>query len=409
MLIKCPECEKEVSDKAFSCPNCGYPILKYNEETVKPPEQEKKPKRKSRRKKLPNGFGRITELKDKNLRKPFRAMVTDGKDAHGRPIGRLLKPEAYFETYNDAYKALMSYHDNPYNFAEDITMEQLHEKWAAWYYEKVSEGRKTALESAWKYCEPIFGLKVQTIRRRDIKNVLENGYMTKKGVVKHPTAYTKINMKTVVTSMLDYAVEYDILQTNPAKSIKKDADYIPSFNRPHITFTDEEMDSILKETNKNLYADMVYVQCYMGWRPSELLDIKVNALNMLDWTIIGGSKTKAGIDRIVPIHEKIRPIIQRYYNSAITVGCEYLFPLNGRHMSYGKYRAGFDDIVKRNKMDPDHRPHDCRKQFITMAKKSGVDEYVIKRIVGHQINDVTEAVYTVRGVEWLHSEISKIP
>ena len=25
-LIKCPECGKEVSDKASSCPNCGHPI-----------------------------------------------------------------------------------------------------------------------------------------------------------------------------------------------------------------------------------------------------------------------------------------------------------------------------------------------------------------------------------------------
>lgn len=28
-LIKCPECGKEISDKAGSCPNCGYP-LKYD-------------------------------------------------------------------------------------------------------------------------------------------------------------------------------------------------------------------------------------------------------------------------------------------------------------------------------------------------------------------------------------------
>lgn len=25
-LIKCPECGKEISDKAAACPNCGYPI-----------------------------------------------------------------------------------------------------------------------------------------------------------------------------------------------------------------------------------------------------------------------------------------------------------------------------------------------------------------------------------------------
>lgn len=27
-LIRCPECEAEVSDKATSCPKCGYPINK---------------------------------------------------------------------------------------------------------------------------------------------------------------------------------------------------------------------------------------------------------------------------------------------------------------------------------------------------------------------------------------------
>lgn len=25
-LIKCPECGREISDKASSCPHCGYPI-----------------------------------------------------------------------------------------------------------------------------------------------------------------------------------------------------------------------------------------------------------------------------------------------------------------------------------------------------------------------------------------------
>lgn len=25
-MINCPECGKEISDKAFSCPNCGYPL-----------------------------------------------------------------------------------------------------------------------------------------------------------------------------------------------------------------------------------------------------------------------------------------------------------------------------------------------------------------------------------------------
>ena len=28
-LITCPECEKEISDKAKKCPNCGHPIKQF--------------------------------------------------------------------------------------------------------------------------------------------------------------------------------------------------------------------------------------------------------------------------------------------------------------------------------------------------------------------------------------------
>ncbi|MEA4921421.1 MAG: DUF1232 domain-containing protein [Clostridiaceae bacterium] len=34
-LIGCPECGKEVSDQAISCPACGYPIEKYVKEQAK--------------------------------------------------------------------------------------------------------------------------------------------------------------------------------------------------------------------------------------------------------------------------------------------------------------------------------------------------------------------------------------
>ena len=55
-----------------------------------------------------------------------------------------------------------------------------------------------------------------------------------------------------------------------------------------------------------------------------------------------------------------------------------------------------------------HRPHDGRKHFVTMAKKCEVDEYAIKYIVGHNISDITERVYTERDIEWLKTEMEKI-
>lgn len=59
-------------------------------------------------------------------------------------------------------------------------------------------------------------------------------------------------------------------------------------------------------------------------------------------------------------------------------------------------------------MNREHKPHDGRKTFVTMAKKAKMDEYAIKYIVGHAINDITESVYTERQNEWLMEEIKKI-
>ncbi len=77
-------------------------------------------------------------------------------------------------------------------------------------------------------------------------------------------------------------------------------------------------------------------------------------------------------------------------------------------LTYGKYRKMFEDLKEKAKLSPEHRPHDGRKHFVTAAKKYCVDEYAIKYLVGHEIEDITERVYTVRDPEWLRFELEKI-
>ena len=61
------------------------------------------------------------------------------------------------------------------------------------------------------------------------------------------------------------------------------------------------------------------------------------------------------------------------------------------------------------KFNINHKPHDGRVQFVTCAKKYDMNEYAIKYIVGHNISDLTERVYTRRSIEWLKNEIAKLP
>ena len=55
-----------------------------------------------------------------------------------------------------------------------------------------------------------------------------------------------------------------------------------------------------------------------------------------------------------------------------------------------------------------HKPHDTRHTFITLAKRYNVDEYVLKLVVGHKIQDITERTYTHRLQKDINHEINKI-
>jgi predicted amidophosphoribosyltransferase len=42
MLISCPECKKECSDEAPSCPHCGHPLKVANEKIQLTPANKRK-------------------------------------------------------------------------------------------------------------------------------------------------------------------------------------------------------------------------------------------------------------------------------------------------------------------------------------------------------------------------------
>ena len=98
------------------------------------------------------------------------------------------------------------------------------------------------------------------------------------------------------------------------------------------------------------------------------------------------------------------------YNKAVAMGSDYLFNdengQQGTHLTYDKYRGRFKKINKRFNMS--HKPHDTRHTFISAAKSANMNEYILKLIVGHEILDITEKVYTHRSMQELADEIEKI-
>lgn len=373
-------------------------------------------KSKNKRRRLPNGFGQISEIKGQNLRKPFRAMVTVGKNENGRPICKTLKPEAYFSTYNEAYEALMEYHKDPFLKMSDMTMVELYNKWSEWYFKRITSKSTRNIESAWAYASAVHKMRVTELRPKHIRACIESGTREINGVVTKATPNVKKRMKQLFNMMLDYAVEYDIVEHNCAREMK-----LPMFEKvenedSHIPFTNEEMNIFWNNTDIP-FVKIILIHCYSGWRPFEMCSLTVNDTYLEDGYFRGGVKTNAGKDRVVPIHPRVQPFVNEFYDLAVNIGSDSLFNLKKSNSktgiysnipTYSSYRYNFNQVTKKLGINPQHRPHDCRKHFVTMAKEYNVDEYAIKYIVGHRIPDLTERVYTHREISWLKEEMEKI-
>lgn len=372
--------------------------------------------RKNKRMRLPNGFGTISEIKGKDLRNPFRAMVTVGKDEKGKPIRKLLKPQSYFHTYNDAYAALIEYNKNPYDLTEDTTCNTIFEHWFEQHCKIASSSSSIRhYQNAWKYCGAIYNMPVRDIRARHIKGCMENGIAMIRGKPQTPPVRVKKNIKILFNQMLDYALEYELVDKNYARTFNLPDDIVKEINtvtNEHIAYSEEEIDALWKHTD-DLYVQMLLVQCYSGWRPKELMELAIENINLEEWTFMGGVKTDAGKDRVVPIHSAIRNIVTKKYNEAVKNKSMFLFNRVGANggmvpITYTTFNKELARLLKEYNLNTKHRLHDGRIHFVTTAKKSGLDEYAIKYIVGHKISDITEKVYTRRETDWLKTEIEKI-
>ena len=363
---------------------------------------------------LPNGFGQISKIKSHNLRKPYRAMVTVGKTEFGKPICKPLQPEAYFKTYNDAYVALMKYNESPYDLSEKTTLKEIYESWSEHQKEEgIKPESFRCIRNAWDYCSSIENMNIREIRTKHIKQCIEHACIVEEDTTRYPTPIVKKRMKILIGQLFDYAIEYELASHNYAHdfTLSKTLDeQIAENHQPHIAFTNDEMKLLWNNVNIIPYVDMILIQCYSGWRPGELCILKIENVDLENGFFSGGLKTVNGKNRLVPIHSKIMPLVQKRYEEAVSNGSDYLF--NSKYKSQGihnaTYRKDFNTVCKTLKLNPKHRAHDCRVQFVTMAKRYGVDEWAIKRIAGHAIKDITESVYTERSPEWLKSEIEKI-
>ena len=107
------------------------------------------------------------------------------------------------------------------------------------------------------------------------------------------------------------------------------------------------------------------------------------------------SKTKAGI-RIIPIHTKIQPIIDRL----LLTDSKYLL---GSELSYAQLATKFDKVMAA--IHAKHTTHDCRHTVATLLDAADANPNSVRMILGHAGGDVTDSVYTHKSLPQLRRAI----
>lgn len=123
-------------------------------------------------------------------------------------------------------------------------------------------------------------------------------------------------------------------------------------------------------------------------RIGEIVSMTWEDVRLEERYMTGGSKTEAGRNRLIPIHEIIVPVIESLHYP----GDEYLVSASLDRDQL--YRVVTGKLARHARKDiPGFTPHCTRHAFITAMNRAGVNHVLLGKIVGHSVG-VGERTYT---------------
>jgi integrase len=320
-----------------------------------------------------------------NRRNPYAIRKTNGFNKKGYPIYINI---GYAPTREEGLMLLAEYNRNPYDIdTHKITVEDVYKKWSDRDFPKLSKSLVRCMKAAWNNCKNVYKLQYRELKAYQMQECIDScgkGYATQGAI------------KNLFGHLDRFALELDII-------VKCNSTLISALSIPDTDkkpFTDDEITAVWSIQGQE-WVDSVLVFLYTGFRISELLGIETANVNLEEETITAGVKTKAGKNRIVPIHPKIMPFIQ----ARAAAGNKYLFSNhNKKRCSLGQYYITWRTIM--NQLDMQHTPHELRHTFRSRLDSAGANKVCIDLMMGHKSNGTGERIYTHKTIQELKNAIN---
>lgn len=257
---------------------------------------------------LPNGYGNIVKLGG-DRRKPYTVRISKVVELPDGTFKRTRKYIAYFERKEDAIRFLTEYNNASVvpehkKYCDIPTFSETYELW-----KKYKNSLKIKLsKSSWKNYEIAFNhfadvhiLKISNIKTSDLQNCL-NKYNSK-------SKSTIGNMRALLNGMYSYALMQNLVSSDPTQFLKYES--TNSTQTIHSRFSDDEINTLWKKLYVINNVDILLIYIYTGMRPTELLEVLTENVHLEERYMVGGLKTENGYNRLIPLCDKILPLVTR--------------------------------------------------------------------------------------------------
>ena len=326
-----------------------------------------------RKKNRGNGQGTVVKVKTNC----YKAIVTVGyKD--GDPSKPIRRTKSGFTTKAEAYEYIPIL-KRERTERDDVTLKEAFDRWLPTH--KASAQTIDCYKAGFKVFEDCWYISLSNQDIDELQDCIDN---CSKGI------RTKQNGKVALNLVYKWAIPRGLVQNNLnlASFLKCGSGRTPDKH----AFTPKQLEIIKKGIGVVPFAEYIYCHCYLGFRPTALLQLTRKDYNDDEKAFIGGIKTEAGKNRTVTISPKIQP-----YIDDLIARCNgaYVFGINGQPLTDDRYRNIFYETLERlgiqNKEDHTLTPHCCRHTFATLMKNIVAPDKDKLELIGH--TDVKQLQY----------------
>lgn len=383
-MLLCKKCGKDIPDGALFCPWCG-----------KKQTTEKKVKRRRAR-----GSGSICK-DSRNVRAPYIARSAPFiKGTHGVYIGA-------FPTIKEAQAAIEAFYAGKVTELYNADLAKIYDLWSAKHFDTLTDSGICGYKSAYADIAELHGRKMRELKTADFQRCVDT-------VAKKYSRSKCEKVRQLCSQLCKYAMQNDIIDKNYAsfltlpKADKKDKQI----------FTAGEISALWAHREDNRVR-LVLFMIYTGFRIGEVAEITPERIHLDDGYIIGGLKTDAGRDRLVPLPPSI-PIITDFVRSWISGKQPSPFGVPKNSLRQYWFYPALSDLgiiappiynpkTRKNEYkSPRLTPHTTRHTFASLSAAAGMRPDDLQKIIGHASYETTAEIYVHKNVETLRKAMSKL-